>query len=65
MITNIIVIAAIVFAVAFVAAWALSANLRAWIERPKYAFRSSVARYDEAQAAKPSSLQASKPSSLP
>jgi len=50
-----IVIAALVCAVAFVAAWLLRPDLRAWIERPKYRFQANVRSYDQAQSAKPKS----------
>ncbi len=38
MIADLIVWASVAFAVAFVAAWAASPALRAWIERPKHRF---------------------------
>jgi hypothetical protein len=41
-----IVIVALLFTVVFVAAWALSAGLRTWIEKPKYRFLASVERHD-------------------
>ena len=50
-----IVITAIVCAAAFVAAWLLRPDLRAWIERPKYRFQANVRRYDQAQSAEPKS----------
>ena len=46
MITNIIVFSAIVFALAFFAAWLARPDLRAWIERPKYRFQANVQNYD-------------------
>ncbi len=46
MITDIIVLAAIVFAVAFFVAWLMHPQLRAWIERPKYRFQANVQSYD-------------------
>lgn len=46
MITDIIVIASVVFTVAFVMAWMVSPALRAWIERPKHRFQDSVREYD-------------------
>jgi hypothetical protein len=46
MITDLIVAASIVFALAFTAAWAVSPGVRAWIERPKYRFQDSVRAYD-------------------
>jgi hypothetical protein len=36
-----------VFAVVFVAAWAVSPRLRVWIERPKYRFLADVQEYDK------------------
>ena len=44
-----IVLIAIVCAVAFVAAWLLRPDLRAWIERPKYRFQANVRSYDQEQ----------------
>ena len=41
-----IVLIAVGFALAFLAAWISSANLRAWIERPKYRFLADVESYD-------------------
>ena len=52
MITNIIVFSAIVFALAFFAAWLARPDLRAWIERPKYRFQANVQSYDKVQAAR-------------
>jgi hypothetical protein len=45
-ITDIIVWSSVGLAAAFVAAWALSPDLRAWIERPKYRFLDAVQGYD-------------------
>ena len=45
-----IVLAAIVCAVAFTAAWLLRPDLRAWIERPKYRFQANVRTYDRVQS---------------
>ena len=50
MITDVIVFSAIVFAVAFFAAWLARPDLRAWIERPKYRFQANVQSYDSAAA---------------
>lgn len=50
MITNLIVSASVLLALAFVAAWAASPRLRAWIERPKYRFLDALADYDREQA---------------
>jgi hypothetical protein len=44
---NIIVGLALVFAAAFVVAWAVSPRLRAWIEKPNYRFRQNARTYDE------------------
>ena len=41
-----IVLIAVGFAVVFLAAWISSANLRVWIERPKYRFLADVEGYD-------------------
>jgi hypothetical protein len=46
-----IVLAAIVCAAVFTAAWLLRPELRAWIERPKYRFQANVRSYDQAQSA--------------
>jgi hypothetical protein len=47
-ISSIIVIASVVFGVAFVVAWCCSPALRRWVERPKYNFLARVQRYDRA-----------------
>lgn len=47
MITDVIVLASLVFAAAFVAAWLVSPALRAWIERPKHRFHEAAAEYDQ------------------
>jgi hypothetical protein len=44
---DLIVLIAVVFALVFVAAWASSPTLRAWIERPKYRFLADVEAYDQ------------------
>jgi hypothetical protein len=49
MITDVIVLASVAFAVAFAAAWLVSPALRAWIERPKHSFHESAREYDRAQ----------------
>jgi len=49
MITDIIVGASAAASLAFVVAWILRPDLRAWIERPKYHFLNAVQRYDQAQ----------------
>ena len=49
MITDTIVLASVVFAVAFAAAWLVSPALRAWIEQPKHRFQESAGEYDRAQ----------------
>ena len=46
MITDVIVLSAIAFAVAFFVAWLARPDLRAWIERPKYRFQANVQTYD-------------------
>ena len=46
MITDIIVLSAIVFAAGVFAAWLARPDLRAWIERPKYRFQANVQDYD-------------------
>ena len=38
MITDLIVLRLVLLTLAFFAAWAVSPDLRAWIERPKYRF---------------------------
>jgi hypothetical protein len=48
-ITDAIVLAAVILSGAFLAAWLLSPTLRAWIERPKHQFQDAVRRYDRAQ----------------
>ena len=45
---DLIVMIAVVFALVFVAAWASSPTLRAWIERPKYRFLADVVDRDKA-----------------
>jgi hypothetical protein len=42
-----IVALAILFAAVFVAAWAVSPRLRAWIEKPNYRFQKNARLYDE------------------
>ncbi len=49
MITDIIVVASVVFSVAFAAAWWRRPDFRAWIERPKFDFQRAVQGYDRAQ----------------
>ena len=46
MITDVIVLSAIAFAVAFFVAWLARPDLRAWLERPKYRFQANVQTYD-------------------
>ena len=43
---DVIVLAAVVFCIVFVAAWAISPDLRAWIERPKFRFLTATESYD-------------------
>jgi hypothetical protein len=45
-----VVITAGICAAAFVIAWLLRPDLRAWIERPKYRFQANVRSYDQAQS---------------
>ncbi len=49
MITDIIVWTSTVASLAFVLAWVIRPDLRAWIERPKYHFLAAAERYDRAQ----------------
>ena len=49
MITDLIVVTSVVFTVAFVAAWWMRPDLRAWIERPKHRFQDAVRGYDRGQ----------------
>ena len=49
MITDLIVLASVVFTVAFIAAWAMSPDLRGWIERPKHRFHDRTTGYDRSQ----------------
>jgi hypothetical protein len=48
-ITNLIVIASLVFGVVFVVAWCCSPALRRRVERPKYHFLARVQQYDRAR----------------
>lgn len=41
-----VVITSVVAVLAFVVAWALRPDLRAWIERPKYRFQCDVEQFD-------------------
>lgn len=43
---DLVVAIAVVFAFVFFVAWAISPNLRVWIERPKYRFLAETERYD-------------------
>jgi hypothetical protein len=49
MITDLIVLASVIFTVAFVVAWVASPDLRSWIERPKHRFHDRSQGYDLAQ----------------
>lgn len=49
MITDVIVVSAVVFGAALSAAWLMRPGLRAWIERPKYRFQENVKNYDSAR----------------
>lgn len=51
MIADIIVFGSLALAVAFVVAWVVRPELRAWLERPKYQFQDAVHGYDRAQHA--------------
>jgi hypothetical protein len=48
-ISDLIVLTSVVLTIAFVAAWLVSARLRAWIERPKHRFHDAVKEYDREQ----------------
>ena len=50
MITDIIVWTSAGASLAFVIAWIVRPDVRAWIERPKYHFLASVQQYDRARA---------------
>lgn len=50
MITDLIVSASVLLALAFVAAWAVSPGLRAWIEQPKHRFQDALADYDRQES---------------
>ena len=49
MITDLIVLASVLFTASFIAAWAVSPALRAWIERPKHRFHDQTRGYDRSQ----------------
>ena len=49
MITDLIVLASVVFTVAFIVAWVVSPALRAWIERPKHRFHDLSRGYDRSR----------------
>jgi hypothetical protein len=49
MITDVIVLGSVAFAVFFAAAWFVSPALRAWIEQPKHRFHEAAREYDLAQ----------------
>ena len=49
MITDVIVLASVAFAVGFAAAWLVSPALRAWIEQPKHRFQEAAGEYDREQ----------------
>lgn len=46
---DVIVGLALLFTLAFLAAWLISPRLRAWVERPKYRFQADVRAYDQNQ----------------
>jgi len=49
MIAGIIVVSAAALAAAFLVAWVLRPDLRAWIERPKYQFQDTLRDYDRSR----------------
>jgi len=49
MITDLVVLASVIFAVLFIVAWFASPALRTWIERPKHRFQDAVQGYDRTQ----------------
>lgn len=53
MISNIIVMASLVFALVFVVAWCVSPALRRRVERPKYHFLARVQQHDRARRRQP------------
>lgn len=56
MISDLIVWSSVALTLAFVAAWAVSPALRAWIERPKHHFLTAAQDYDRhTQPAAPAS----------
>ena len=46
---DVIVGLALLFTLAFLAAWLISPRLRTWVERPKYRFQADVRAYDQMQ----------------
>ena len=46
---DVIVGLALLFTLAFLAAWLISPRLRAWVERPKYRIQVDVRAYDQIQ----------------
>lgn len=48
MMADVLVWASVAFTLVFVAAWAASPALRAWVERPKHHFLESARQYDAA-----------------
>lgn len=55
MIAELIVLGSAAFGVAFMVAWLARADLRAWIEAPKYRFQANVRRYDRSVDVPPGS----------
>jgi len=49
MIADVVVLASAGLAAAFLAAWLLRPDLRAWIERPKYEFQDALRDYDRSR----------------
>lgn len=50
MMTDLIVFGSVALAAAFIVAWWLRPDLRAWIERPKYEFQDALQDYDRGRA---------------
>ena len=46
---DLIVGLAVLFAVAFLAAWIVSPSLRQWVERPKFGFQAALESFDQSQ----------------
>jgi hypothetical protein len=61
MIADLIVVLSVLLSLAFVVAWLVFPNLRAWLERPKYGFQEHLQRYDREHSSAANSRR--KPSS--